>query len=119
MKDKPDGFIIAWDAPQATKRKEHFSGYKANRKKTPDDLKRQIRETKELIDKLGIPAIQVPGYEADDIMATVAKSIGKDDHHVTIVSSDKDLKQLLSENISCLDTMKGMRTTAQSRVETE
>ena len=96
--DKPDYFMIARDAPMKTVRKEMDENYKANRTSMPDEFKRQMGMIKELVAQLGIPAEEMPGFEADDIIGTVAWKIGDPgDVGVQIVSSDKDLKQLVKE----------------------
>jgi DNA polymerase I len=114
LMDKPDHFVIARDAGMDTVRRENFAEYKANRPSAPDDLKRQIGATQEFAAAMGIPAYIVPGYEADDIIYTIALDRAAQGDDVTIVSSDKDLKQLLSPRICTLDTMKKIRTTEHS-----
>ena len=76
-------------------RNERFPEYKANREPAPDDLKAQFADCKELCRALGIPALSSTRYEADDIIATLAKRARRAKHAVTIVSRDKDLAQLL------------------------
>lgn len=77
-----------------------------------DDFKNQIPWTQDIVEKLSIPNIIVPTYEADDIIYTLAKKYGQDkDVQIDIYSSDKDLKQLLAENVFCIDAMKGITTT--------
>jgi len=111
FEDKPDYFVIAWDAPQKTVRHEMFSEYKANRSATPDDFKSQIKIIKPLIEKLGIPSLETPGYEADDIIGTLAKKAEGNDLLQTIIfSSDKDLKQVLSDTCVFNDPMKQILT---------
>ncbi len=114
---KPDYFVIARDAPQKTHRHEAYAEYKANRPSAPQELKRQIGQTKELIAQLGIHTEEIPGYEADDIIATIAKKFGDEkDLMVEIESSDKDLKQLITDNIICIDSLRDYRTDAASFV---
>lgn len=77
--------------------------YKANRNQPPDDFRPQVDRIKALVDSLGIPVLQVPGFEADDLMATIAKqTAGEEQLEVFMVSSDKDLRQLLHEDRVCL-----------------
>lgn len=110
LAEKPDYFVIAWDSPVKTHRHELFPEYKANRKKMEDDFKDQIPLTQQLIEKLALPSLIVPGYEADDIIATLAVTHKMDqDLVVDIYSSDKDLKQLLDKNVFCIDPMKNVR----------
>lgn len=109
--ESPDYFVMTWDAPHKTLRHEMFGDYKANRPPAPDDLKQQIGKTKRLIGQLGIPVLEVPGYEADDLIASVARQAEKDTTiHTRIFSSDKDLKQLLSPTLVFQDPMKKLET---------
>lgn len=112
---KPEKFIIAWDAKAKTKRKEQYEEYKANRTKMPDEFHYQMRLIKHLVEAIGISALEMPGYEADDIIGTLAQSeVQHEDVWVTIVSSDKDLKQLVTERVTMFDAMKDMTTTPKS-----
>lgn len=110
---KPDEFIIAWDSPKKTKRKEQFSEYKANRIKMPDEFKWQMRMIHQIVEELWIPSITAPWYEADDIIATIVEKTIKPDSFerwISIVSSDKDLKQLLRDWVVVYDAMKNIET---------
>lgn len=118
FQEKPDYFVITRDSPVKTLRHEAYPEYKANRKKMDDDFKTQIPWTQDIVEKLSIPNIVVPTYEADDIIYTLAKKYGQDkDVKIDIYSSDKDLKQLLTDNVFCVDAMKGVRTTKESFVK--
>ncbi len=109
--DRPDRFVVAWDAPTRTARKEINEDYKANRVAMPDEFKWQMSMIKELVAQLQIPALEIPGFEADDIIATVSKMYQKrNDMNVKIVSSDKDLKQLLTDGVVVYDAMKNLLT---------
>ena len=111
FQEKPDYLVITWDSPVKTLRHEEYPDYKANRKKMDDDFKNQIPRTKDIVDQLGIPSLIVPTYEADDIIYTLATKYSQDKTlMIDIYSWDKDLKQLLSENVYCVDSMKGVRT---------
>lgn len=115
---KPDVLLITRDSPVKTKRHEISADYKGARKEQPEDFIRQIPLTQELVKQLGIAAIVQPGYEADDIIATCAQQRKKDSsNQITIVSSDKDLKQLIDENIVCMDAMKDEVTDTKKFVE--
>jgi len=116
---KPDYFVIARDAPVKTVRKEMDENYKANRTKMPDEFKWQMWMIKELVGQVWIPAEEIPGFEADDIIGTVAElrthQAWWDHIGVTIVSSDKDLKQLVkSGEVTMFDAMKNLTTTQKS-----
>jgi len=105
--EKPDYFVVARDAPTKTHRHEIYPEYKANRVKAPDDFKAQIPIVQEVAQKLNIHSLVIPGYEADDIIASMAKKYKQDkDILCNIFSSDKDLKQLLDENVIFTDPSK-------------
>ena len=104
--EKPEYIVVALDSKGPTFRHKIFSEYKANRPTTPDDLSIQIPKIKEIIDKLGIKRIEVEGYEADDIIATLAKKCQDEGFEVVIVSGDKDFKQLVTPKVIIWDTMK-------------
>ncbi len=113
--DRPDRFMVARDAPTRTARKEINEDYKATRVSMPDEFKWQMRMIKELVAQLQIPALEIPGFEADDIIATVSKTYQKrHDMGVKIVSSDKDLKQLLTDGVVMYDAMKNITTDQKS-----
>lgn len=114
FQEKPDYFVITWDSPVKTFRHEEYPEYKANRKKMDDDFKHQIPITKDIVDQLWIPSLIIPTYEADDIIYTLAMKYKIDkDMQIDIYSWDKDLKQLLTDNVSCVDTMKWLTTTPE------
>ena len=103
--DKPDGIVVARDSPTKTFRHTMDNTYKANRPKPPEDLRTQYLLVRELIDGLGIPNITAPGYEADDILYTLAKS-APSDYSYYIYTADKDIKQVLTDNIYICDPSK-------------
>lgn len=101
---QPDMCAVALDS-SPTFRHEMYDQYKANRDEMDEEMKEQMPFVVPLIEAFGIPVLKETGFEADDIIATIAKQYGKDSK-VTIVSSDKDLLQLITENVNMLDTMK-------------
>ncbi len=103
----PEYIAVVFDLPGKTFRHEKYQEYKANRKETPDDLKVQIPKIKELIRLWGIKIIEVPGYEADDIIATLARKGKEKGFEVIIVTPDKDMMQLVEENIKILNPVSG------------
>lgn len=110
LAEKPDYFVIAWDSPTKTHRHESFTEYKANRKKMEDDFKQQIPVTQKMIADMNLPSLVIPGYEADDIIATLVNEYKiNPDLVIDVYSSDKDLKQLLDHNVFCVDPMKNNR----------
>lgn len=114
LADKPKEFVIAWDSPWKTLRHEAFENYKMNRPALPDNFKWQIRTIKDLVKQLQIPYLEVPSYEADDIIYSCAKFYNTS---ITIISSDKDLKQVLSGTINFFDPMKNAIITPKEFIE--
>ena len=83
-----------------------YAGYKATRAETPDDLKQQQPYIRRALDAFHIPILNFPGYEADDVIGTLSCRLAEQGHHVYIVSSDKDMMQLVNDNVSILNPMK-------------
>ncbi len=115
---KPDYLVMVWDAPGKTLREEKYTEYKATRKATPEPLLPQFEYIRKLVDAFKIAALEKEGYEADDVIATIAEQYrGQKDMEVVIVSGDKDMGQLLDANITMLDTMKEKETTPETILE--
>jgi DNA polymerase-1 len=93
--EKPNYMAIAFDLPAPTQRKLAYSEYKSQRPPTPDPLKVQIPVIKELINLLGIKLLEMPGYEADDLIAYLTQKAKKEGFKVKIYSPDKDVLQLV------------------------
>jgi len=93
--EKPNYMAIAFDLPAPTQRKLAYSEYKSQRPPTPDPLKVQIPVIKELINLLGIKLLEMPGYEADDLIAYLTQKAKKEGFRVKIYSPDKDVLQLV------------------------
>jgi len=104
--DRPTHFAVIFDKGSYTFRNDIFDQYKANRSETPEDLIPQFPLTRDVTRAFGSPAIEMQGFEADDLIATYARQAEAKGARVTIISSDKDLMQLVSDKISMLDTMK-------------
>lgn len=100
----PDFIGAAEDVKRATlKRSEMYSEYKNNRDVIPEDLLKQIDRIEEVLDCFGIKRFKISGYEADDVMGTISKKFSKEECEIFIITGDKDLAQLLDENINiCL-----------------
>ena len=98
--------LVIFDASGKTFRNDIFPEYKANRSSPPEDLIPQFPVIRKATDAFNVPHVEMLGYEADDLIASYAKAAIDQDMKVTIVSSDKDLMQLVKKNISMLDTMK-------------
>jgi DNA polymerase-1 len=105
LREKDPEFIaVVWDAKGRTFRHELYADYKANRPAMPEDLSVQIPHVRKVVETLGIPQLEMEGYEADDIIATLARGII--DRRVLIVSGDKDLLQLIDSHATVWDPMK-------------
>lgn len=103
----PSCLIAAMDSKTKTFRHEMFSEYKATRNKTPEELHAQVPWITEILETMGVPVLQCDGYEADDIIATVAKKCEKIGRQCRILSGDKDLMQLVTENTNILKPENG------------
>ncbi len=90
---------MTFDAPAKTFRHEQFEGYKAGRRDTPEDLPRQIRQIKQIVELMGLYQIEVPGLEADDLIGTIATRCAERGYRVEIVTSDRDAYQLVGEHV--------------------
>jgi len=112
MKAQPDGpthLAAIFDHSEKTFRNHLYDQYKAHRPPPPEDLIPQFPLVREAARAFGVPALELPGYEADDLIAAYACKVRDAGGLVTIVSSDKDLMQLVGERVSMLDTMKNLR----------
>lgn len=97
--EKPEYLTVAFDVHQPTFRHEIYEAYKGTRKSMPDELREQIPLIKEVLKAMGVTIMEKPGMEADDVLGTIAKSCEKEGCQVSLVSGDRDLLQLASENI--------------------
>lgn len=103
---KATHFAVIFDTAGKTFRSDIYSEYKANRPPAPEDLIPQFPLFREAVRAFGLPCLEMRGYEADDLIATYAEQAREQGHKVIIVSSDKDLMQLVDDNITMLDPMK-------------
>ena len=111
--EKPTHLAIAFDVSRETFRKEMFADYKANRAKSPDEFRSQLPLITEVIKAMQIPGIQVKGFEADDIIATLAKQGEKKGMRVSILTGDRDSYQLVNDSITVLYARKGVSDIAR------
>jgi DNA polymerase I-like protein with 3'-5' exonuclease and polymerase domains/5'-3' exonuclease len=102
--DTPDYFAVAWDPPGPTFREEKFAAYKETRAPTPDDLRSQIAYVKTLFAALHLPVLEVPGFEADDVLGTVVERTRDLPIELVLVTSDKDMLQLVSPRVRVFST---------------
>lgn len=96
---KPSHLAVCFDTKDKTERHEDFADYKANRQETPEDILSAVPDIKKMLQAFNIPIIEVPGYEADDIIGTLALQASQNDYKVYMVTSDKDYGQLVNENV--------------------
>ncbi|MDR1587626.1 MAG: DNA polymerase I [Treponema sp.] len=96
---RPLRLAAAFDSRTPTFRHKKYSEYKANREKAPEDLHAQVPLVEELLSALGVPALRLDGFEADDIIATLAEKCKKEKRQCYILSSDKDLLQLVGKGV--------------------
>ena len=104
-----DKMIVIFDAARENFRNKIYSEYKANRGEAPDDLIPQFPLIRECVKSFNIPQLEIEGYEADDLIATYSKLAKNEDIETIIVSSDKDLMQLVSKKVTMLDPMKNKK----------
>ncbi|HHU36600.1 MAG TPA: DNA polymerase I, partial [Treponema sp.] len=101
-KYSPECFVAAFDSPTPTFRHEMYDQYKATRQKTPEELHAQIPVIEEVLNTLGVPLVRQDGFEADDIIASLAARCSAENRKCVILSSDKDLMQLVDDTVSML-----------------
>lgn len=115
--ERPEYLVAAFDSPVPSFRKELFPAYKANRMAPPEDLAPQIPLIKELLSCFRVPILEMPGFEADDIIGSLARQASDQGVQVVIVSGDKDMLQLLSgQSIVLFDPAKGAEYLAEEGV---
>ena len=114
---QPDYLVMCWDPPGGTFRNDIYPEYKGTRPDMPDELRRQMPTFPRVAEALGIAHIVVPGFEADDVIGTLATR-WKEQCDITIVSGDKDMMQLVdTDRVTLLDTMKDVRIGPDQVVE--
>jgi DNA polymerase I len=116
--EKPTHIAVAFDRSEPTFRHEQWVEYKANRRETPTDFRGQLSLIFEVLDALGIGRLSVAGYEADDIIATLATEATADDMSVLIVTGDRDVLQLVNDDVTALMTRRGISEMTRFTPET-
>ncbi len=107
IRDKrPEGLVVSFDSPEPTERHLLFNQYKANRKETPSDLAEQLPHIRKVIAAFHIRIFELPGYEADDLIGTIAKKAASEGSNIFIVTADKDMMQLVDDRIKVYDPLK-------------
>lgn len=118
QENRPDYMAVVFDRPrEETFRREIYPEYKAHREAMPEDLPPQIAAIRQILQALKIPSLEEPGFEADDVIATLARRHAAEGIEVTVVTGDKDLMQIVSDRIYLLDTMKDTRSGPQEVME--
>ncbi|MBA1434572.1 DNA polymerase I [Bombilactobacillus bombi] len=107
-KGQPTDMLVAFDAGKVTFRNKLYDDYKGNRLKTPNEFREQLPFIKQLLQARGIKSYELENYEADDIIGTVATKAQKENYKVTIVTGDRDLTQLVTDQITVALTVKGV-----------
>jgi DNA polymerase I len=107
--EHPERIAIVFDAGGPTFRDEAFAGYKAQREPMPEGLAAQLPYVRRVIEAFRLPCLEIAGVEADDVIATLARSFASADNEVVIVTGDKDLMQLVGPHVALFDTMKNQR----------
>ncbi len=111
QKEKPDYMGVVFDPPGKNFRDEIFPEYKANRDATPEDIKLSVPYIKKILNAMKIPVVEIPGFEADDTIGTLAKKAEKEGFTVFMVTPDKDYGQLVSDNIFMYKPKRGNKDT--------
>jgi len=111
LDEKPDYIAVAFDTPKPTFRHEEYKGYKAQRKAVPEALIQQAPVARDLIRAFNVPVVEVPGFEADDIVGAMAREAEKQGIETVIVTGDLDTLQLVDDHIKVMTTQKGVSDT--------
>ena len=106
--ERPDAVIACWDKGAPQFRLDQYPEYKAGRSETPQTLRQQFPLIRELLEVLRIPVVELEGYEADDLLATLARRGREAGHHMVIVSGDRDCLQLVNDDVTVLMTRRGV-----------
>jgi len=109
--ERPDVLAVCWDTVAPTFRHEAMESYKAQREKQPDAFYDQFDDVKEVVEVLGGTNLELDGYEADDLLGTLAVRLEKDGYRVLLLTGDKDAWQLITENVSVVAFKKGVSET--------
>ena len=111
--EKPEKLAVAFDVHAPTLRAQRYADYKGTRKPMPDELRAQDPIIRELIVRMGLPILEMAGYEADDILGTISARCEREDREAVIVTGDRDSFQLSGEKTTILYTKKGISDTVR------
>ncbi len=115
--EEPDAAAVAWDLPGKTFRSEAYVEYKAQREAAPDIFSSQLPLIREVADALRIPQFSAPGFEADDVIATIAKRVAAEGWEVLVVTGDRDAFQLIGDGIRVMYTRRGITDTVNATAD--
>ena len=107
----PDGMVVAWDVGRTTFRTETYPEYKAQRRSTPDRFRSQLPLIREVLDAMEITQVESPGYEADDVIASLVRQAETDGWDVLVVTGDRDSFQLVTQQVKVVYTRRGISDT--------
>jgi len=116
---KPDYLVVTMDSKAPTFRKEMYPEYKAHRSPMPEDMPPQIQAIEQILEAMHIPVLRKDGFEADDLIGTLTKQGVAQGLACSVCSRDKDILQLLNEQVCILDIKKGIKTTAETLQESQ
>ncbi len=110
LKDEsPELIAVVFDAPGRTFRDDLFEEYKSHRPPMPDDLRAQVQPLLDAVEDLGLPVLRIAGVEADDVIGTLAAQAARSGIHAVISTGDKDMAQLVCDQVTLVNTMTGSR----------
>ncbi|MDO5735510.1 MAG: DNA polymerase I [Propionibacteriaceae bacterium] len=115
--EKPTHFAVAFDVSRHSFRTDSYPEYKANRSASPEEFKGQVTLIKDVLDALNIPHVELPGYEADDVIATLATQAEAEGYEVLVCSGDRDALQLVTDDVTVLYPRKGVSDLARMTPE--
>jgi DNA polymerase I len=110
---RPDAIAVAFDKGRDVARTEAYPEYKANRTSPPDEFRPQVDLIKQVLEVLDVPVLEVPGVEADDVLATLARRAVGDGFHAYVVTGDRDAMQLAEDHVTILYTLRGITEMAE------
>ncbi len=114
---RPTHMAVVFDAPGGSFRNQMYDQYKANRPAMPEELREQIEPLHRIVEAMGLPLLVVPGVEADDVIGTLATQASRAGMHTLVSTGDKDLAQLVDEQITLINTMTDSRMDRQGVVD--
>lgn len=115
--EQPAGVAVCFDRGRPAFRHDRYGEYKANRRETPSEFSEQLGLIREVLEKLRVPTVELEGYEADDLLATLAKRAAEEGDEVVIVSGDRDVLQLVGNGVTAMMTRRGISDMAHYDTE--